>query len=327
MSAHEITSVTAATVATTPAEASAAGAVYQFTVALPGPLDIAASLEMFRRAGDDLLDRWDGAWLTRTLRAGQRIIPYAALARGTVEAPALLVEVAQAEDRAHVEAALLATFVQPPAEQYATLLRADAVVAALDARYPGLRPARQFDLYAALVRCISAQQVNLRWATTTRRRLAEAFGERHTVGPREVYSLSAERMAGVTVAELRALQFTTRKAEYLISAAQEIASGALDAEALAALPDEEVIARLVALRGVGRWSAEWILARTLGRACVVAGDLAVRKVVARAYLGYAGARGEPLPDEAAIRAATAHWSASAAIAQGLLLHGYAASAT
>ncbi|HEU5343270.1 MAG TPA: hypothetical protein VFU60_02905 [Ktedonobacterales bacterium] len=327
MSADEITAAVVTAPAETGTETDAASAVYQFALALPGPLDIAASLEMFRRSGDDLLDRWDGAWLIRTQRVGQRVIPYVALVGGTAEAPTLLVEVGRAADRAPVEAALLATFVQAPAEEYAALLRADAVVAALDARYPGLRPVRQFDLFSALVRCISAQQVNLRWATTTRRRLAEAFGERHTIGAREVYSLSAERIASASVAELRALQFTTRKAEYLIGAAQAIASGALDAEALAALPDDEVVARLVALRGIGRWSAEWILARTLGRPCVVAGDLAVRKVVARAYLGYAGERrGEPLPDEASVRAATAHWGAVAGVAQGLLLHSYAASA-
>ncbi|HZC07148.1 MAG TPA: hypothetical protein VE338_16045, partial [Ktedonobacterales bacterium] len=255
----------------------------QFAITLPGPLDIAASLEQFRHSGDDLLDRWDGASLIRTLRVGGRIIPYAALLRGTLAAPALLVEVERAADRVAVEATLRMTFMQAP-EEYAALLASDPVVAALDARYPGLRPARQFDLFGALVRCISAQQVNLRWATTTRRRLAETFGERHIIGAHEVYSLSAERLAGASVAELRALQFTTRKAEYLIGAAQTIASAALDIETLAALPDEQVIARLVALRGIGRWSAEWILARTLGRPCVVAGDLAVRKVVARAYL-------------------------------------------
>lgn len=298
--------------------------VERFTVALPGPLDIAASLDLFRRSGDDLLDRWDGAWLLRTLDVGGRVIPYACLLRGTVEAPALLVEVERPDDRASVEAAIRITFAQAP-EEYAALLRADAVVAALDARYPGLRPVRQFDLFTALVRCISAQQVNLRWATTTRRRLAEAFGERHTVGVHAVYSLKATRLAEASVADLRALQFTNRKAEYIIGAAQEIASGALDPAALGTLSDEAVIARLLALRGIGRWSAEWILARSLGRPCVVAGDLAVRKVVSRAYLGHV--KGEPLPDEAAVRRATAHWGAAAGIAQGLLLHGYGADAT
>lgn len=311
MSAHDQTTV--------------ADEVTRFEAALPGPLDIAASLDLFRRAGDDLLDRWDGAYLVRTLRVGERVIAYACAPGGTLTAPTLAVEVPRAADRAPVEAALAATFAQAPAEAYAALLRTDAVVAALDARYPGLRPVRQFDLYGALVRCISAQQVNLRWAATTRRRLAEAYGERLVVGAHEVYALSAARVAEVDVTDLRALQFTTRKAEYLIGAAQEIASGALDLATLAALPDDAVVARLMALRGIGRWSAEWVLARTLGRPCVVAGDLAVRKVVASAYLGYA--KGAALPDEAAVRAATAHWGVAAGIARELMLHSYGAAAT
>ncbi len=296
-----------------------------FEVALPGPLDVAASLEMFRRSGDDLMDRWDGVRLLRTLTVGGRAVPFACVPVGAVEAPVLRVEIERPGDRDAVETTIRMMFGHAPDEEYEALLRSDPVVAAVDARYPGMRPVRQFDLLSALVRCISAQQVNLRWATTTRRRLAETFGERHTFGTYEVYSLSAERLAALEVADLRALQFTTRKAEYLIGAAQEIASGALDLATLAALPDETVIARLVALRGIGRWSAEWILARTLGRPCVVAGDLAVRKVVGGAYLGHV--KGEPLPDEAAIRRVTAHWGASAAIVQGLLLHGYGADAT
>ena len=302
-----------------------APATTRFTVALPGPLDIAASLDLFRRAGDDLLDRWDGARLVRTLPVGDRFVPYAAIPGGTLTAPTLAVEVAREADRVPVASALAVTFAQAPASQYAALLQVDPVVAALDARYPGQRPVRQFDLFGALVRCISAQQVNLRWATTTRRRLAEAYGERLTVGAHAVYALRAERLAEARVDDLRALQFTTRKAEYVIGAAREIASGALDLATLASLPDDAVIARLMALRGIGRWSAEWVLARTLGRPCVVAGDLAVRKVVASAYLGHA--KGAPLPDEAAIRAATAHWGAAASVAQELLLHSYVVSAT
>ncbi len=236
----------------------------------------------------------------------------------------MLVETPQLADRGPVAAALRQTFLHAPTVEYTTLLGADSVVAALDARWPGLRPVRQFDFFTALVRCISAQQVNLRWATTTRRRLAETFGERHRVGAHEVFSLSAERLTLATVADLRALQLTTRKAEYLIEVARQLSDGALIPDALAEAPDDAVIARLTALRGVGRWSAEWLLARWLGRPCVVAGDLAVRKVVARAYLGWLP--GAPLPAEATIRQATAHWGASAGVAQALLLHGYGAAA-
>jgi DNA-3-methyladenine glycosylase II len=73
------------------------------------------------------------------------------------------------------------------------------------------------------VRCISAQQVNLKWASMVRRRLAETFGTRHRVAGQTVYSLDAERLAVIAVAEIRALQFTNRKSEYVINAARAIA--------------------------------------------------------------------------------------------------------
>ncbi len=285
---------------------------------LPGPLDVVASAEMFRRAGDDGIDRWDGARLVRTLRlATGRVVAYICEPAGTLATPTLAVTVEHLDDLPEVVRAASKTFFPAPAT-YPALLAADPVIAALDARFAGLRQVRQHDLFAALVRCISAQQVNLRWAATTRRRLAEAFGARHEVVGTFAYHLDAELLAAAPVEAVRALQFTTRKAEYLIAAARVIAEGRLALDELEALEDEAVIERLVALRGLGRWSAEWVLARTLGRPRVVAGDLAVRKAVGAAYLG------EPLPAEDAVRRATAHWGESAGVAQALLLAGYGA---
>jgi DNA-3-methyladenine glycosylase II len=286
-----------------------------FDVALAGPLDIPASLELFRGSGDDLLDRWDGATLIRTLPVGTQSVAFACTIHGTREEPRLRVVLEDARWQPQVKQAIRSMFVYPPAS-FAELLQADPVVAHLEKSYPGLRPVLQFDLLAALIRSISAQQVNLRWATTTRRRLAEAFGEKHVVNGHIVYNLDAARLAAVTSADIRALQFTTRKAEYIIGVAEAIASGELSHVDLAALPDEEIIERLTALRGVGRWTAEWLLARMLGRPCVVAGDLAVRKAVGLAYLA------KPLPSEREVRACTAHWGPSAGIAQVLLLQGW-----
>ncbi len=285
----------------------------EIEVRLPGPLDIPGSLELFRRSGDDLIDRWDGLTLVRTHPGGDgRAVAYACRVGGSIAEPVLYVTVEDPAYQQRITEAVRATFIPAPPE-FAALVARDPVIARLNAAYPGLRPVRQFDLFAALVRCISAQQVNLRWAVTTRRRLAEAFGERHQVGNAIVYRLSAERVAAASVNEIRALQFTTRKAEYLITVAEAIASGRLAMATLATLPDDEVISRLTALRGIGRWTAEWILARSLGRPCVVAGDLGVRKAVGLAYLGTS------LPSEAAVRQAVAHWGPAASVAQVLLL--------
>jgi DNA-3-methyladenine glycosylase II len=283
-----------------------------FRVELPAPLDIAGSLELFRRSGDDLIDRWDGVRLVRALATGTVCVPFVATAIGDVNAPGFEV-VADAAHAKLIRATAEATFAPAPAA-YARLLKEDPVLAALDARFPGIRQIRQLDLFTALIRCISAQQVNLRWAVTTRRRLAEAFGQRHEVAGHMVYSLEPAHLAGIDPAQIRALQFTTSKSVSIVATAQALLSQNLSVETLADLPDEDVIARLITIKGIGRWSAEWVLARTLGRPQVVGGDLGVRKAVGLAFLD------APLPSEAEVRSATAHWGTSAGTAQALLLH-------
>src|SRR5262249_58967769 len=121
-------------------------------------------------------------------------------------------------------------------------------------------------------------------------------------------------IASVNPVDIRALQFTTSKSVSIVATAQAMLDGGLFLDELLPLSDEEVIERLVRIRGIGRWSADWVLARTLGRPVVVAGDLGVRKAVGLAYFG-AG-----MPSEAEVRVATAHWGASAGVAQALLLH-------
>jgi DNA-3-methyladenine glycosylase II len=64
---------------------------YTFTVEFPAPLDIPASLDIFRRTGDDGLDRWDGHVLVRTTRVADAVVPFIGTVVGTVDVPALVV--------------------------------------------------------------------------------------------------------------------------------------------------------------------------------------------------------------------------------------------
>ncbi len=283
-------------------------------IKLSAPLDIAASLERFRSSGDDLIDRWNGTHLIRTVRTPGGTVPCVCTATGTVRKPALGVMAPNPEYGFDIGRAMHATFSATPPE-FNDLVRSDPVIAKLDKQSCGLRPVCQLDLLAALIRCISTQQVNLRWGVITRRRLAKAFGDKYALNGHEVYAFNAKRLAAATVAEIRALQFTTRKAEYIIGIAKVVKEGRLNLAELAALSDDEVIARLTALRGIGVWTAEWILARTLGRPRVVAGDLGVRKAVGLVYLHNVS------PSENEVRRATAHWGRSANVAQTLLLDG------
>ena len=292
-------------------------------VPVQGPVDLAGSLDVFRRSGDDLLDRWDGRVWLRAVRVDGRPVGAAARPAGTVADPVLLVEAEAGADPAAAGRALAAGFPTAPAA-LAALAAADPVVAGIAARFPGVGPVLQPDLLTAVVRSISAQQITLRFAAVLRGRLARRYGHRHRVpvppapgdGPvlGEVWSLDADLLAGAQVADLRQLQFSTTKAVAIVAFAAAVASGEVGLAELAGLPDEEVVARLVAFPGIGRWTAEWLLARTLGRPRVVAGDLGVRKAVGAAYLD------GRMPSEAEVRAVTAHWGAAAGVAQQLLLH-------
>ncbi|MGH7932107.1 MAG: DNA-3-methyladenine glycosylase family protein [Candidatus Binataceae bacterium] len=316
MGAGAISALAGITVATTPTRPYGKRES-GFELELNGPFEPGISLEMFRRSGDDLLDRWDGSVFVRTIAVENgRQVAFACEFSGTLERPIVRVTVEDSRYAGEIERSVRGAFVCAP-QGFSGLARGDAVVAALDQRYRGLRPVLQSNLLSALIRCISAQQVNLRWAATCRRRLTETFGRRHHVDQSVVYSLDPARLAELTIADIRALQFTNRKAEYIINVAKATVDGQLSIERLSALADDDVVAALVPIRGIGRWTAEWVLARTLGRPRVVGGDLGVRKAVGLAYFG------GRMPSEAEVRAATMHWGASAAVVQALILHALA----
>ncbi|HZS13600.1 MAG TPA: hypothetical protein VFC09_03280 [Candidatus Dormibacteraeota bacterium] len=284
------------------------------TVDLAGPLDVAASVEVFRRAGDDLIDRWDGATLLRTVRVAGESIPVACTPLGSVEQPSMRVAT---NDPRHLDAAARAAasfFATVPRQTLESLTDRDPVIRAADRLHHGVRTVLQPDVLTGLVRAVSAQQINLRFAATVRARLARRYGRRHEVEGHEVWSLEPDVLAAARAADLRELQFTTRKAGYIIGIASAVAGGTLDAAQLAERSDEEVVAELVTLPGIGRWTAEWLLARSFGRPVVVAGDLGVRKAVGHAY------REGAMPSEEEVRELTAHWRDAAGVAQQLLLH-------
>ena len=135
--------------------------------------------------------------------------------------------------------------------------------------------------HATLLRTIVGQQVSVASAAAVWARLEAAMGP----------GIVLERLMAATDADLRAAGLSRQKAGYARSLADEILSGRLD---LSALPqdDEAAIAALVAIKGIGRWSAEIYLLFAEGRPDIwPAGDLAIQIEVGR-LLGLPGRPGE-----------------------------------
>ena len=249
-------------------------------LAVPEPFDFALTTARFNRFGPDLATVWEEGALYRAV--GGREVRIAAAAGG--------VEVEPLDSETEAVARKLLGF-DFDLVAFAAWAAADEVLAPIVLRFAGSRPPLVPDAFEALVTSITAQQISLFSAFAIRNRLIERYGEQ--VGRVWTFPLR-ERLAGASEEELFALGFSRRKAEYVVG----LARSDLDLEALALLPDDEVKERIVAVRGLGEWTADWFLARHLGRPRAwPAGDLALRKAVRAIYgdvdVRAAGARFDP----------------------------------
>jgi DNA-3-methyladenine glycosylase II len=166
------------------------------------------------------------------------------------------------------------------------LLRRDPILAALIRRHGpcGLAAAQRADHFSALVRAITFQQLSTKAASTIYNRMAALMPE------------GAPTPAGfacVSDEQLRAAGMSRQKSAYLRDLCGKVASGDVDLDALEAMTDEDVIASLIKIKGIGRWSAEMFLIFRLLRPDVLpVGDLGIVTAVQRAYK----LRKRPSPD-------------------------------
>lgn len=139
---------------------------------------------------------------------------------------------------------------------------ADTDLEPLFSEYEGTPLIKSFSMYGTLMKSIIHQQLNLSFSHTLTKRFVESFGDQLDGVWRYP---SPERIASLDVTALRDMQFSTRKAEYVIGLSQAIAEGTLDLIQFEQMDDEEVTSTLVAYRGVGPWTAQGFLMFGLGR--------------------------------------------------------------
>ncbi|WP_100403626.1 DNA-3-methyladenine glycosylase family protein [Bacillus sp. FJAT-42315] len=138
-----------------------------------------------------------------------------------------------------------------------------------------------FSPYACLVKCIVHQQLNLKFAHTLTERFVHAYGYEHDG---VWFYPSPETVAQISIEELRSLQFSQRKAEYLVGLSQLIVENELKLHELETLSDEEVVRTLVKIRGVGPWTAQNFLMFALGRDNLFPkADIGLQKAVQKLY--------------------------------------------
>ncbi len=158
----------------------------------------------------------------------------------------------------------------------------DPIIGPLARRFRGMKPIRPATLFEMAIDAVIEQQISLAAARRIRARVVEHFGERKDglwifPGP-EVLGHAPQHA-------LRQCGLSNRKAEYITGLARKVVDESFDLNSLKGMSDEEVRSVIGEIRGFGRWSADYILIRGLGRPdAVPVDDLAVRTIVGK-YLG------------------------------------------
>jgi DNA-3-methyladenine glycosylase II len=282
-----------------------------FEIAVDPPFRLDLTVWALRRRPGNRVDRWDGTTYRRAMRAGGALVDVAAVQVGTPESPRLAItltsdapidrEAARDETAEALRSRLgldvdLASFYRRTAD--------DPDLQPLIERFRGVKPPRFPSLFESLCNAVACQQLTLTVGIELLNRLSAALGPR---SPGDGSGAHAFPEPGDIVRvgpdALRDLGFSGRKSLALVDLADRLERGTAGVDDLQHLGDDEASTALQALRGIGRWSAEYVLLRGLGRLQVFPGDdVGARNNLAR-RLGIA----TPL-DYDGVRRITGRWA-------------------
>ncbi|WP_298834402.1 DNA-3-methyladenine glycosylase [uncultured Planococcus sp.] len=232
-------------------------------ISTPADFNFAECLVHLGRSSQENLYRLDGGKITKLLKLnGQLVLFHIRPSTGNLrlEFPLGAPSVRERE--------MAAVFVvdwfdlKTDLREFFVMAETDPVLNSVVQKYYGLRVIGVPDLFEALVWAVMGQQINLTFAYSLKKRFVENFGESLTYEGERYWTFpEAETIAALTVADLKALQLTGRKAEYILGIATAMAKGGLNKETLLMQPDME--RSLLEIRGIGAWSANYVMMKCL----------------------------------------------------------------
>jgi DNA-3-methyladenine glycosylase II len=231
-----------------------------------------------RRRSHNALDRWESATYQRVVSIDGDAVALSMTQDGPPDAPRLSVRLAGRPIDPHAEVLARSALnrllgLAVDLSDFAAMAARDPLLGPLAERMRGLKPPRFPTVFEALINGIACQQLSLSVGIHLLNRLVADHGRpvsEDCCGPRAFPT--PEDLATVRPDELKLRGFSFTKARTIIDTAQGIVAGDLDLEALEHVDDRAAIKRLTSLRGEGRWTAEYVMLRGLGRLDIFPGD-------------------------------------------------------
>lgn len=266
------------------------------------PFRLDLTVWALRRRPDNLIDRWDGKTYRRVLFLHNAPVEITVVQTGPPSDPEILVTLtgnkleAGATERQATAALDRILGLKADLTGFYRLAEGDSRLWPLVRPFVGLKPPRLPSIFETLLNAISCQQITLTLCIRMLNRLAENYGPAFEKEEGAIHAFpEPETLATLDLEELREIQFSRQKGRAVVELARAVCDG-LDLEAIGDLDGEEATARLMDLRGVGRWTAEYVLLRGFGRTHIFPGDDVGARNNLRRWLGvsmpldYAGVR-------------------------------------
>lgn len=144
------------------------------------------------------------------------------------------------------------------------IARQDSVLHQLCQKYQGLRMVGMPNLFESLVWSVIGQQINLNFAYALKQRLVHTFGKSITFQGETFYALpTPETLAALKIEDFQPYQFSRGKAQYIINISKAFADGTLSQQSLSSLSYDEIRQQLIAIKGVGNWTANYSMMKSL----------------------------------------------------------------
>jgi len=273
-----------------------------------GPFRLDLTVWTLRRRPDNIVDRWDGETYRRALSLSVGLVEVVVVQMGPPKSPQLRVTVHGAPLGSEVKHAvtvalerLLGLRIEMAA--FYRLALHDPELRPLVQRFRGMKPPRFTSVFESVINAIASQQVSRIMGVRLVNRLAASCGVAFHDGGAAAHTFPLpDDLAASRPVDLQQLGFSRQKGRAMIELAKSITEGGLDLEGLTELPDDEAAEQLRALRGVGSWTAEYVLLRGLARIHVFPGGV----VGVRNNL-YRWQHLVNPPDDIAVRLTLARW--------------------
>jgi DNA-3-methyladenine glycosylase II len=242
------------------------------------PFRLDLTVWALRRRARNMIDRWDGSTYRRVIVIEGRPTELAVRQEGTSAAPKLAVTATPAPQmlvgKRHVRSVLdLLLGLRIDLTDWYHTAAGDARLVPLAETFRGMKPPRFPTVFEAVVNAFACQQLSLEVGLELLNRLATSTAPRFGTPNEAHYALPTPVDAvPLSPEKYRAIGFSHQKARALLDLSRTIVRRELDLESIAGEDDPVVRQRLLALRGVGRWTSEYVLLRGLGRLHVFPGD-------------------------------------------------------